>query len=436
MKLIKFPLPNVTNDPNKTDISLSLSYQDWEIDEVIENLSEDEQDLLIEKISSLVQEWELTLDAKLELSLQTKYKDSKTSLNYTDWLYDLAQEQIYQAYAIEQLDKRKNKTSIAKKETYQSLVSSNNSANDKPVSSLAPDTQTVATTTATPTNVLASQTTNNNFLLTREQQINQIIESLSEVEQDALMEKTVLLFEQWESTADAGLDLALKMQHQKSQPNITYQDFLYDLAQSQVYREYAIEQLELAKENSFGFIEPLVHIEKVYCDKLTNANDGNVDEPIFDEPIFDNVSQAAKDESNVQLLDTNNDITINDELTTNNNSDTFVRAKSVFDDVSQVSKENVANEKSLDCHQTVSNSQGHPERITSLKDCVGYNITRASSKGCNFFIKSISPQAKDFLSTTYYSKNTLSLIKANKALLTFTNQGTLTNFCHPPSLPP
>lgn len=434
MKLIKFPLPNVTNDPNKTDISLSLSYQDWEIDEVIENLSEDEQDLLIEKISTLAQEWELTLDAKLELSLQTKYKDSKTSLNYTDWLYDLAQEQIYQAYAIEQLDKQKNKTSIAKKETFQSLVSSNNSANDKPISSLAPDTQIVAATTATPTDVSANQTTNNNFLLSKEEQINQIIENLSEGEQDTLIEKIVLLFEEWILTTDAGLELALKREHQKSQPNITYQDFLYELAESQVYREYTIQQLELAKQSGARFIKPVKQIEKVYSDKPSNIS-LNVHNDNFDEPNFDDVSQAGKSEMDIQLLDANNDI-INDELTANNNSDTFIRENAILCDVSQLANENVAKEKSLDCHQTVSNSQGHPERITSLKDCASHDITKASPKGCNFSIKSISHQVRQVLSARHYSKNLLSLIKAKKALLTLTNQGKLANFSHPPSLPP
>jgi hypothetical protein len=444
MKLIKFPLSNtkgkefsLPNNPKLTDgienVITSLPYQDWEIEEIIENFSENEQDMLIEKISDQVQEWELTLDGKLELWLRTKHKESKSNLSYIDFLYDLAQEQVYRTYAIEKLNKQKNKASLVD-------VDSNNSVNDKPISLAASNTQTATTTAATSTDVLADQTTNNNSLLDYEEQINQIIANLSEAQQDVLMEKTVLLLDEWESARDAGLELALRTQHQKHQPHISYQDFLYELAQSQVYREYAIEQLELAKQNNAKFIGQFVEIEKVYCDKLTNAHVGNVDEPIFDElifnePIFDSASQAAKDEDSVQLLDANNEIIINDELTANSNSDT--RENAILCDVSQLANETAANEKNLDCHQATSNSQGHQERLTSLKDCANYHTIKAllnySSK---FPIKHINQQTSSFSSTSYGWANSLLLTKAKKALLMHIHQGKPASIYHPPSLPP
>ena len=461
MKLIKFPLsstkgkeislPNNIRLIDETENTItSLPYQTWEIEEIIENFSETEQDMLIEKISDQVQEWELTLDANLELWLQTKHKESKSNISYIDFLYDLAQEEIYRAYAIKKLNEQKNKAS---------LVGSNNSVNDKPISFSTSNNQAATTTAGTPTSsttltnsdslVDSDASTNqpninNNCLLNDEEQINQIIDGLSEAEQDLLIEKTVLLFDQWVSTTDVGLELALKREHQKSQPNIPYQDFLYELAQSQVYREYAIEQIELAKQSpSFGLIEPVTQIEKVYCDKVTNIDEPifdepNIDEPIFDEPIFDGVSQGAKDESGVQLLEANNYATINnDEITSSSNSDAFIREKPIFDDVSRSAKENAVNKRTnLDCHQwDVGNNQGYRERITSSKDCADYHITGALPKGCNFSIKFISGQTR-YLSSRPDSKNSLPLTKVNKALLIPINQGKPASFHHPPSLPP
>ncbi|MFY9226529.1 MAG: hypothetical protein WAQ98_27895 [Blastocatellia bacterium] len=428
MKLIKFPLSSTKGKeislPNNTrltdnieNVITSLPYQDWEIEEIIENLSETEQDALIEKISDQVQEWELTLDANLELWLQTKHKESKSNISYIDFLYDLAQEQVYRAYAIEKLNEQKNKAS---------LVGSNNSANDKPLSFPTSNNQaattTATTTAATPTELSANQTANNlNCLLNdEEQQINQIIEKLSEVEQDTLMEKTVFLFDQWELTTDEGLKLALKMQHQKSQPNIPYQDFLYELAQSQVYREYAIEQLELAKQSSFAFIEPFTQIEKVYCDKANS-----VDELTFDEPVFNNVSQDANNVG-VQLLEANNHTTNNDDRLATNSNDAFIR------------EESFSNKISLDHYQAnVGDNQGHQEILTSLKDCTSHHIIKTSPNGYRkLTTKYIDQQSSNFALANYSWKNSLPLTKTRKALLIPINQGKLANFYHPPSLPP
>ena len=110
MKLIKLDSLNLTQT-NK--VNASLLYENWEIDEIIDNLSEDEEEVLIERISALAETWELTLDAELELSLQTKYKESKTNLSYTDWLYDLAQEKVYCTYAIEKLSEQKKKANLS-----------------------------------------------------------------------------------------------------------------------------------------------------------------------------------------------------------------------------------------------------------------------------------------------------------------------------------
>jgi len=472
MKLIKFPLsstkgkeislPNNLTLTNETEnVIPSLPYKDWEIEEIIENLSENEQDALIEKISDQVQEWELTLDANLELWLQTKHKESKSNISYIDFLYDLAQEQVYRAYAIEKLNEQKNKAS---------LVGSNNSANDKPLSFPTSTNQaatTTATTTTNSTTLINSDSLvdsdastnqpniNNNCLLNDEEQINQIIDGLSEAEQDSLIEETVLLFDQWVSTTDVGLELALKREHQKSQPNIPYQDFLYELAQSQVYREYAIEQLELAKQSSFALIEPLVQIEKVYRNKVTN-----VDELTFNKPIFDGVSQGTKDEIGVQPVGINNYATINnDGLATSNNSNTFIKEKPIFDDVSPSAKENAgvqfvdvsndiavidindesfSNKISLDCHQAnVSSKQGHQEILTSLKDCASHHIIKTSPNGYRkLTTKYINQQNSNFALANYSWKNLLPLTKVNKALLIPINQGKPASIHHPPSLPP
>ena len=461
MKLIKFPLSNTTGKeislPNNIkliddteNVTTSLPYKDWEIDEIIENLSEDEQDLLIEKISVLVESWELTLDAELEALLQRRYKESKTNLNYVDWLYDLAQEQIYRTYAIEQLDKQKNKVAsltTLNAETNQTSTGSNSSIGiistnrfstiNESVKTIAPTATPTASNTAinfdnslysdAPTN---QSNINNNCLLDEEQQINQIIDGLSEDEQDALIEKTAILFDEWESTRDKGLELALRTQHQKHQPNIPYQDFLYELAQSQVYREYAIEQLELAKQsNTFGFIEPFAEIEKVYCDTTPNVkvDELNIDELTFNEPVFDNVSQDAKNEMGVQFCDTNKHIAIpiNDEVTSNNNSDIFIREQSF------------SNKISLDCHQAISNSQGHQEILTSLKDCASHHIIKSLSIHCrNFPIKYINQQNSNFALANYSWKNSLPLTKAKKTLLMHVHQGKGASIHHPPSMPP
>lgn len=399
MKLIKLDSLNLTQT-NK--VNASLLYENWEIDEVIENLSEDEQELLIERISVLAETWELTLDAELELSLQTKYKESKTTFAYTDWLYDVAQEEIYQAYAIEKLNEQKNKAS---------LVGSNNSVNDKTISFPTPNTQTATTIAATPTDLSADQTTNNNSLLDYEEQINQIIENLSEVEQDTLMEKTISLFEQWESTADTGLKLALKMQHQKSLPNIPYQDFLYELAQSQVYREYAIEQLESAKQsNSFGFIEPFNQIEKVHCDKLTNVDDVNIAGFNF------NDKEATRDEV-ISIGETNHLIN-------------YLNQESV------VSQDNDSPENYL---QETNSSQGYQNEIN--KPLIVSNYVYHITKGFpNYFrkipINYFYQQNSSFSWANYSWKNSLLLTKARKALLMPIHQEKHINFYHPASLPP
>jgi len=400
MNLIKFPSPNLTSNPNKA--STSLPYQDWEIDEVIENLSEDEQELLIERISVLAETWELTLDAELELSLQTKYKESKTTFAYTDWLYDVAQEEIYQAYAIEKLNEQKNKAS---------LVGSNNSVNDKTISFPTPNTQTATTIAATPTDLSADQTTNNNSLLDYEEQINQIIENLSEVEQDTLMEKTISLFEQWESTADTGLKLALKTQHQKSLPNIPYQDFLYELAQSQVYREYAIEQLESAKQsNSFGFIEPFNQIEKVHCDKLTNVDDVNIAGFNF------NDKEATRDKV-ISIGETNHLINyLNQESVVSQDSDSL---------------EN--------CLQHTNSNQGHQNEINKplIVSNNNYHTTKVlPNYSSKFPIKYINQQNSNFALANYSWKNSLLLTKAKIALPIPSYLGKHTSIYHPPSLPP
>jgi len=444
MKLIKFPLsstkgkeislPNNTNLTNETENAITcLPYQTWEIEEIIENFSETEQDMLIEKISDQVQEWELTLDANLELWLRTKHKESKGNISYIDFLYDLAQEEIYRTYAIEKLNKQKNKASLA---------GSNNSVNDKSVSFSTSNNQTATTTAATPTNsttlinsdslVDSDASTNqpninNNSLLNdEEQQINQIIENLSEDEQDVLMEKTVFLFDQWVSTTDAGLELALKREHQKSQPNIPYQDFLYELAQSQVYREYAIEQIELAKQSTtFGLIEPFTQIEKVYCDKLSNVDEPILDELNIDEPVFNNVSQDANNVG-VQLLEANNHTIINNDRLATNSNDAFIR------------EESFSNKISLDHYQAnVGDNQGHQEILTSLKDCASHHIIKTSPNGYRkLTTKYIDQQSSNFALANYSWKNSLPLIKVNKALLIPINQGKLANFYHPPSLPP
>ncbi|MBL8195988.1 MAG: hypothetical protein JNM06_19510 [Blastocatellia bacterium] len=399
MKLIKLDSLNLTQT-NK--VNASLLYENWEIDEVIENLSEDEQELLIERISVLAETWELTLDAELELSLQTKYKESKTTFAYTDWLYDVAQEEIYQAYAIEKLNEQKNKAS---------LVGSNNSVNDKTISFPTPNTQTATTIAATPTDLSADQTTNNNSLLDYEEQINQIIENLSEVEQDTLMEKTISLFEQWESTADTVLKLALKMQHQKSLPNIPYQDFLYELAQSQVYREYAIEQLESAKQsNSFGFIEPFNQIEKVHCDKLTNVDDVNIAGFNF------NDKEATRDEV-ISIGETNHLIN-------------YLNQESV------VTQDNDSPENYL---QETNSSQGYQNEINKplIVSNYDYHITKGypnyfRKNPINYFYQQNSSCSRD----NYSWKNSLPLTKAKKALLMHIHQGKVTSIHNPPSMPP
>ena len=394
MNLIKFPSPNLTNNSNKA--SNSLLYQDWEIDEVIEKLSEDEQDLLIERISVLAQSWELTLDSELEAFLQTKYKESKTTFAYTDWLYDLAQEEIYQAYAIEQLDKQRGKVSIADKKGSQSLVTSNN--------------QTATTTAVTPTDLSADQTTNNNCLPDYEEQINQIIEGLSEVERGALMEKTVLLFEQWESTTDAGLKLALKMQHQKFRANIPYQDFLYELAQSQVYREYAIQQLESSKQNSFAFIEPFNQIEKIHCDKLTDVDDFNVDD------FNINDKEATRDEA-ISIGETNNLINYpNQESVVSQDSDSL-------ENCLQYTDSNQGHQNEINKPLIVSNNNYHTTKV----------LPNYSSK---FPTKYINQQSSNFALANYSWKNSLPLTKAKKALLMHVHQGKPASIHHPPSLPP
>ncbi|MFY9226955.1 MAG: hypothetical protein WAQ98_30050 [Blastocatellia bacterium] len=423
MNLIKFPLsntkgkeislPNNLTLTNETENAItSLAYQDWEIEEIIENFSETEQDMLIEKISDQVQEWELTLDANLELWLRTKHKESKGNISYIDFLYDLAQEQVYRAYAIEKLNEQKNKAP---------LVGSNNSVNDKSVSFSTSNNQTATTTAATPTDVLATQTANNlNYLLDdEEQQINRVIDGLSEAEQDLLIEKTVLLFDQWVSTTDVGLDLALKMQHQKSQPNIPYQNFLYELAQSQVYREYAVEQLELAKQNNFGLIESFTEIEKVHCDKANS-----VDELTFDEPIFDNASQDTNNVG-VQLLEANNYTIINDEITSSSNSAIFIR------------EESFSNKISLDHYQvSVGDDQGHQEILTSLKDCANHHIIKTSPNSYRkLTTKYINQQSSNISSSSYLWKNSL-LIKPKQALLITIYFGKDISSLHPLSLPP
>ena len=450
MKLIKFPLSNITGKeislPNNIklideteNVITSLPYLDWEIDEIIENFSEDEQDLLIEKISVLVESWELTLDAELEALLQRRYKESKTNLNYVDFLYDLAQEEIYRGYAIKKLNEQKNKAS---------LVGSNNSVNDKPISFPTSNNQTAiptaATPTTTPTDVLANQPANNlNCLLDEEQQINQIIDGLSEDEQDALIEKISILVDGWESTTDEGLKLALKTQHQKHQPNIPYQDFLYELAQSQVYREYAIEQLELPKQSNFAiFIEPFTQIEQVYFNTTPNVNvdELNIDGLTFNEPVFNVVNQDAKDESSVQLLEANNYTFINnDGLATSSNSDIFTREKPIFDDASQGAKENAVNKISLDCHQAnVSSNQGHQNEINKplIVSNYDYHITKTSPSGyCKLTTKYINQQSSNVSSSTHLWKKSL-LIKPKQALLMHVHQGKATSIHHPPSMPP
>ena len=474
MKLIKFPLSNITGKeislPNNIklideteNVITSLPYLDWEIDEIIENFSEDEQDLLIEKISVLVESWELTLDAELEALLQRRYKESKTNLNYVDWLYDLAQEKVYRAYAIEQLDKQKNKVAsltTLNAETNQTSTGSNSSIGiistnrfstiNESVKTIAPAaTPTASNTAINFDNSLYSDAAtnqsniNSNCLLDEEQQINQIIENLSENEQDALIEKTVLLLDEWESTKDEGLKLALKTQHQKHQPNIPYQDFLYELAQSQVYREYAIEQLELPKQSNFAiFIEPFTQIEQVYFNTTPNVNvdELNIDGLTFNEPVFNVVNQDAKDESSVQLLEANNYTFINnDGLATSSNSDIFTREKPIFDDASQGAKENAVNKISLDCHQAnVSSNQGHQNEINKplIVSNYDYHITKTSPSGyCKLTTKYINQQSSNVSSSTHLWKKSL-LIKPKQALLMHVHQGKATSIHHPPSMPP
>lgn len=412
MNLIKFPLsntkgkeislPNNLTLTNETEnVITSLPYQTWEIEEIINNFSETEQDMLIEKISDQVQEWELTLDANLELWLRTKHKESKGNISYIDFLYDLAQEQVYRAYAIEKLNEQKNKAP---------LVGSNDSVNDKPISFSTSNNQTATTTAATPTELSANQTTNNNSLLDYEEQINQIIANLSEAQQDVLMEKTVLLLDEWESTGDKGLELALRTQHQKHQSHISYQDFLYELAQSQVYRDYAIEQIELAKQNNAKFIGQFVEIEKVYCDKLTNANDGNVDDFNF------NDKEATRDEV-ISIGETNHLINyLNQESVVSQDSDSL---------------EN--------CLQHTNSNQGHQNEINKplIVSNNNYHTTKVlPNYSSKFPIKYINQQSSSFSSTSYTWDNSLLLTKAKIALPIPSYLGKHTNIYHPPSLPP
>lgn len=351
MQLIKFPLSDTTGKeislPNNTiyannveNLATSLPYQDWEIDEVIEKLSEDEQDLLIEKISVLAQSWELTLDSELKAFLQIKYKESKTTFAYTDWLYDLAQEEVYCTYAIEKLNEQKKKANL-------SLISNKKSSQ-------------TSTNSASPANITSINTFS----------VNEATTITTQATTPAITQAAT------------------------PPPNLMDDKVLAKLAQSQVCREYAIEQLELAKENSFEFNE-IAESNKIV------SNDFSFD---------------VKEEA-ISMCKTNNLIN-------------YANQESVF---------NQDNDSPENYLQETNSSQGYQNEINKplIVSNYDYHITKGFP---NYFrkipINYFNQQNSNFALANYSWKNSLPLTKAKKALLMHVHQGKPASIHHPPSLPP
>lgn len=79
-------------------------YGEKEIENMVDNLTEDEQDSLIEEISVLVDDWTNSTDLQLKRDLETEYKKSKNrdcDNWYENWLWDKAQVEVYRKYVIE-----------------------------------------------------------------------------------------------------------------------------------------------------------------------------------------------------------------------------------------------------------------------------------------------------------------------------------------------